>query len=108
MFFTKIKAIFFLCLLFTANISFGHSGGLNNDGCHNNRKTGGYHCHKSQSSGYNTPTPNYNRSQPFTCGTKFYCNQMSSCSEANYYMHTCRLYKLDGDGDGIPCEQICE
>jgi hypothetical protein len=22
-----------------------HGGGLNKDGCHNNRKTGGYHCH---------------------------------------------------------------
>jgi len=23
----------------------GHSGGTNSSGCHNNRKTGGYHCH---------------------------------------------------------------
>jgi hypothetical protein len=23
-----------------------HGGGLNADGCHNNRKTGDYHCHK--------------------------------------------------------------
>jgi len=22
-----------------------HSGGTNDDGCHNNHKTGGYHCH---------------------------------------------------------------
>lgn len=22
-----------------------HPGGLNGEGCHNNRKTGGYHCH---------------------------------------------------------------
>lgn len=34
--------------------SWGHSGGLNAAGCHNNRKTGGYHCHRS--SGY-TPRP---------------------------------------------------
>ena len=26
-----------------------HGGGLNKDGCHNERKTGGYHCHRSQS-----------------------------------------------------------
>lgn len=25
-----------------------HSGGLNKDGCHNNRKTGEYHCHRGQ------------------------------------------------------------
>ena len=24
-----------------------HPGGLNGEGCHNNRKTGGYHCHRS-------------------------------------------------------------
>ena len=28
---------------------FGHGGGLNSSGCHNNRKTGGYHCHRSSS-----------------------------------------------------------
>ncbi|WP_423213590.1 YHYH domain-containing protein [Rivibacter subsaxonicus] len=27
-----------------------HGGGLNSDGCHNNRKTGDYHCHRA-------PTP---------------------------------------------------
>jgi len=26
-------------------IVFGHPGGLNSSGCHNNRKTGDYHCH---------------------------------------------------------------
>ena len=26
-----------------------HSGGLNAEGCHNNRKTGGYHCHRGAS-----------------------------------------------------------
>jgi len=25
----------------------GHGGGLNSDGCHNNRKTGDYHCHRT-------------------------------------------------------------
>jgi hypothetical protein len=24
-----------------------HSGGLNSQGCHNNRRTGDYHCHRS-------------------------------------------------------------
>ena len=24
-----------------------HSGGLNAEGCHNDRKTGGYHCHRA-------------------------------------------------------------
>lgn len=25
--------------------AFAHGGGTNSQGCHNNRKTGGYHCH---------------------------------------------------------------
>lgn len=25
-----------------------HPGGLNSEGCHNNRKTGDYHCHRAQ------------------------------------------------------------
>ena len=29
--------------------SFAHSGGLNAQGCHNNLKTGDYHCHRSAS-----------------------------------------------------------
>lgn len=32
-------------LLFSAGVS-AHGGGLNKDGCHNDRKTGGYHCHR--------------------------------------------------------------
>jgi hypothetical protein len=26
--------------------AFAHPGGLNSEGCHNNHKTGGYHCHR--------------------------------------------------------------
>ncbi|TXH71313.1 MAG: YHYH domain-containing protein [Thiothrix sp.] len=26
---------------------FSHGGGLNAEGCHHNRKTGDYHCHRS-------------------------------------------------------------
>ena len=28
-----------------------HPGGLNAEGCHNNRKTGGYHCHRGAAAG---------------------------------------------------------
>ena len=41
-----------------------------------------------------------------TCGTKRYCNQMSSCEEAKQYLQ-CGLSKLDKDGDGVPCESLC-
>jgi hypothetical protein len=34
--------------LLTASQAFAHGGGLNAQGCHNNRKTGDYHCHRAQ------------------------------------------------------------
>ncbi|MCP4406569.1 MAG: YHYH domain-containing protein [Gammaproteobacteria bacterium] len=30
----------------TIGSTYAHSGGLNQKGCHNNHKTGGYHCHR--------------------------------------------------------------
>lgn len=45
--------------------------------------------------------------QAFTCGTKRYCREMASCKEAFYYLKECGLSRLDGDGDGTPCETLC-
>ena len=28
-------------------VTWSHPGGLNGEGCHNNRKTGDYHCHRA-------------------------------------------------------------
>jgi endonuclease YncB( thermonuclease family) len=41
------------------------------------------------------------------CGEKRYCRQMKSCEEARFYLNTCGLTSLDGDGDGMPCEKLC-
>lgn len=41
------------------------------------------------------------------CGTKRYCKEMTSCNEAKFYLNQCGLTRLDGDGDGIPCEKLC-
>ena len=43
----------------------------------------------------------------FECGTKRYCKEMASCEEARYYLKNCGLSRLDGDGDGVPCEALC-
>lgn len=43
----------------------------------------------------------------YTCGSKTYCGEMTSCDEAYYYLNTCGLTRLDGDSDGVPCETIC-
>ena len=43
----------------------------------------------------------------FVCGRKTYCREMTSCDEARFYLERCGLSRIDGDGDGVPCEQIC-
>lgn len=47
--------------------------------------------------------------QPITpeCGTKTRCAEMESCEEAIAYLHACGVDTIDGDGDGIPCEDLC-
>jgi len=46
------------------------------------------------------------QSQPkFKCDGRKYCNQMRSCAEAKYFLKHCPNTKMDGDGDGVPCEK---
>lgn len=41
----------------------------------------------------------------FRCDGRTYCSQMRSCTEAKYFLAHCPGVKMDGDGDGTPCEQ---
>lgn len=41
----------------------------------------------------------------FQCDGRKYCSQMGSCSEAKLFLKHCPGMEMDGDGDGIPCEQ---
>ncbi len=43
----------------------------------------------------------------FTCAGKTLCGQMTSCAEAQFYLNTCGVSRLDGDKDGVPCESLC-
>ena len=45
--------------------------------------------------------------ESFQCGDKQYCKEMLSCAEAKFHLANCGLTKLDGDGDGTPCESLC-
>lgn len=56
-----------------------------------------------QTSGTDDPTT----AGGFTCGGKTTCGQMSSCAEAEFYLNTCGVSRLDGDKDGVPCESLC-
>lgn len=79
-----------------------HPGGLNAEGCHNNRKTGGYHCHRGPSA-----RPSNALQAVSSSGRREFAN----CSQARaagaapvrvgdpgYGRH------LDRDGDGVGCE----
>lgn len=44
----RLAVIMALAFIGLAAPALPHSGGLNKDGCHNNRKTGEYHCHRGQ------------------------------------------------------------
>ncbi|MBH0036050.1 excalibur calcium-binding domain-containing protein [Pseudoalteromonas sp. NZS71_1] len=42
--------------------------------------------------------------QNFTCGGRQYCTEMRSREEAVFFINNCPNTKMDGDGDGKPCE----
>lgn len=95
-----------LVLLFAQAPSHAHPGGLNAEGCHNNRKTGDYHCHRGSST--SAPSTN-NRPQGIMSGGR--SSAFANCSaaraagaapvrrgEPGYGSH------LDRDNDGVGCE----
>ena len=49
-------------------------------------------------SAYQKPSAN------FTCDGRQHCSQMTSRAEAVFFINNCPNTKMDGDHDGIPCE----
>lgn len=41
----------------------------------------------------------------FRCDGRTHCSQMTSCKEATYFLKNCPGTKMDGNHDGVPCEQ---
>ena len=41
----------------------------------------------------------------FKCDGRQHCSQMTSCAEATYFSNNCPNTKMDGNNDGVPCEQ---
>lgn len=83
-----------------------HPGGLNAEGCHNDRKNGGYHCHGSPRASSPPPVQSL-----FSPSSRSGGGSFRNCSEARaagaapvrrgdpgYGSH------LDRDGDGVGCE----
>ncbi|MBC7481269.1 MAG: excalibur calcium-binding domain-containing protein [Rhizobacter sp.] len=50
-------------------------------------------------------TPAAPRATTPRCDGRKYCSQMTSCAEAKYFLANCPGVKMDGDRNGIPCEQ---
>ena len=41
----------------------------------------------------------------YRCDGRQHCSQMTSCAEATFFLKNCPDTKMDGDMDGIPCEE---
>ena len=48
---------------------------------------------------------NQSNSSAFSCDGRTHCSQMSSCTEATFFLRNCPNVEMDGNGDGVPCEQ---
>jgi hypothetical protein len=57
--------------------------------------------------GFTATAPSQAPSQPdrFSCDGRTRCTQMTSCEEATYFIQHCPNTTMDGDHDGLPCEQ---
>jgi len=44
-------------------------------------------------------------STSFRCDGRIHCSQMTSCAEATFFLRNCSGVRMDGDHDGIPCEE---
>jgi len=82
-----------------------HPGGLNADGCHTNRKTGDYHCHRGDGSGTKADRRSPVASLTSGSGAFRNCSAARAAGAApvrrgdpGYGTH------LDRDGDGVGCE----
>lgn len=42
------------------------------------------------------------------CSPRKHCSAMHSCEEALHYLQQCGGGRIDGDGDGVPCEKLCK
>ena len=51
------------------------------------------------------PTSVQPPSAQYRCDGRTRCSQMTSCDEAKFFLGNCPGTQMDGDSDGIPCEQ---
>lgn len=103
-----MRAFLLACLFSTAMLVPGtaviaHGGGLNAEGCHNDRKNGGYHCHRGSSSSGSSKR-SYGLASSH--GASFANCSAARAAGAAPVRAGDPAYsrKLDRDGDGVGCE----
>ena len=77
-----------------------HPGGLNAEGCHNDRQSGGYHCHRNRRSSPQAPTAQLR-------GGVYFANcDAARAARAAPILRGQPGYRpaLDRDNDGVACE----
>ncbi len=99
-----MRVLLLIFLIIFPKLAFSHGGRTNAQGCHNNSKTGDYHCHSSN----NKATQSKQASNKGNKNNKKYyanCTQARMAGaapilrgEEGYAKH------LDRDNDGIACE----
>ena len=109
--------LFLAALLFFSGFALAHPGGLNAQGCHNNRKTGEYHCHRQSSgtqaapsalSGSDSVTSSSNGDTSVVINTKSLKFHSPSCEWALKCTKNCRPGTLEEARDmgAVPC-RVC-
>jgi len=53
----------------------------------------------------NPSAPSTLASSNFRCDGRQHCSQMTSCAEAKFFLKNCPDPRMDGNNDGVPCEQ---
>ncbi|WP_071531091.1 excalibur calcium-binding domain-containing protein [Pectobacterium wasabiae] len=63
-----------------------------------------HHDDDSQSAGKTKIEDRKQENNRFVCDGRQYCTQMRSREEAYFFIQNCPHTEMDGDNDGIPCE----
>lgn len=94
-----MRVLLIATLIFAPTLALAHPGGLAADGCHNDRKNGGRHCHRGSGAS--------DRPSRQSGGAVYFANCAAAraagaapvrVGQPGYARH------LDRDGDGIGCE----
>jgi len=94
--------------LLATSSAWSHGGGLDRNGCHHDRKNGGYHCHRGAPNAASRPdavAPARSLQPGSNAGAFANCAQARAAGAAPVRRGDPGYSrKLDRDGDGIGCE----